>query len=307
MRDFKRKVLLDSLLFLVYDNLYSNYNVKGIFMNNLFSIGEMAKQQNISRQTLIFYDKIGLFSPAYVDPENGYRYYSASQLDSLDTICIMKKIGFSLEEIRAYMKSYSMDQSIVTLRNQLTVLDGQIAQLQMIRSRVEHRCQALEQVLSIRDEAEQVTVEPATKQWIFLQEVEKPYTLEKISLATKQCFVRAFQEQLPVYFQSGAVIPFERIQNGKYVEASHVFLPIEQTSKIPEIRELPEGSVVCTYHKGDYGSVGRSYERILEYCQKNHLEIVSDSYEFAINDYLSTDNENEYITKIQFYVKNKNF
>ena len=48
---------------------------------NLFSIGELSKQQNISRQTLIFYDRIGLFSPAWVDPENGYRYYSASQLD----------------------------------------------------------------------------------------------------------------------------------------------------------------------------------------------------------------------------------
>ena len=70
---------------------------------NLFSIGELSKQQNISRQTLIFYDRIGLFSPAWVDPENGYRYYSASQLDYLDTICIMKKIGFSLDEIREHM------------------------------------------------------------------------------------------------------------------------------------------------------------------------------------------------------------
>lgn len=30
-------------------------------MKNLFSIGEISKLQNISRQTLIFYDKIGLF------------------------------------------------------------------------------------------------------------------------------------------------------------------------------------------------------------------------------------------------------
>ena len=36
-------------------------------MKNLFSIGELSKLQNISRQTLIFYDKIGLFRPAYTD------------------------------------------------------------------------------------------------------------------------------------------------------------------------------------------------------------------------------------------------
>ena len=42
-------------------------------MKNLFSIGEVSKYQNISKQTLIYYDKIGLFCPAWVDPDNGYR------------------------------------------------------------------------------------------------------------------------------------------------------------------------------------------------------------------------------------------
>ena len=36
-------------------------------MKGYFTIGEIAKQQNISRQTLIFYDKIGLFHPSYID------------------------------------------------------------------------------------------------------------------------------------------------------------------------------------------------------------------------------------------------
>lgn len=62
-------------------------------MENLFSIGELSRYQNISKQTLIFYDKTGVFHPAYVDPSNGYRYYSASQLDELDTILILKKAG----------------------------------------------------------------------------------------------------------------------------------------------------------------------------------------------------------------------
>ena len=111
-------------------------------MNDLFTIGEISKHQNISRQTLIFYDKIGLFRPAYVDPENGYRYYSAAQLDYLDTICIMKKFGFSLDEIKAHMKSYTLDTSLIALRKQLTIIDRQIKDLQLIKSRVAHRCTA---------------------------------------------------------------------------------------------------------------------------------------------------------------------
>ncbi len=272
-------------------------------MKNLFSIGELSKQQNISRQTLIFYDKIGLFTPAYVDPSNGYRYYTSNQLDYLDTICIMKKIGFSLEEIKSHMKSYTIDNSIVALRNQLDVINRQIEELQTTKSRVEHRCRELEHIVSIKDDIERVTVEKAPHRYILLEKVSPPYSLGDVSLATKKCFVRSFGEKLPVYFQSGAIIPYEKIQSKKYTEASFAFVPIEKTENIPGIRELPAKKCVCAYHVGDYASTGTSYERILEYCRKNGIKIISDSYEFAVNDYLSTGNENEYVTKIMLYIE----
>lgn len=275
-------------------------------MKNLFSIGELSKQQNISRQTLIFYDKIGLFCPAYVDPENGYRYYSSNQLDYLDTICIMKKIGFSLDEIKTHMKSYTIEHSIVALRKQLTAIDRQIMELQMIKSRVEHRCLQLEHSVSIRDSSDAVSLENVEKQYILLQEVSAPHTLEMVSIATKECFVRSFKEQLPIFFQSGAIVPYDHIQQGRYTEASFVFLPIEKTNAVDGVMELPAGQCVFTYHTGDYLSIGKSYKRILSYCKNNHLHIISDSYEFAINDYLSTGDESEYITKILFYIEPKN-
>ncbi len=151
-------------------------------MKDLFSIGELSKHQNISRQTLIFYDKIGLFHPAYVDPENGYRYYSSKQLDDLDTICIMKKIGFSLDEIKAHMKSYTLDTSVAALRKQLTIIERRLQELQLIKSRVEHRCLQLEQSASV---CSSVSVENVSPQYILLQEVSAPYTLEMVSMATK--------------------------------------------------------------------------------------------------------------------------
>lgn len=271
-------------------------------MKNLFSIGEISKRQNISRQTLIFYDKIGLFCPAYTDPDNGYRYYSANQLDYLDTICIMKKIGFSLEEIKAHMKSYTIDNSIVALRKQLTAIEQQIEELQMIKSRVEHRCSQLEHAVSIRENSDTVTIETVKNQYILVHKVNAPYSLEQVSIATKECFVRSFKEQLSIFFQSGAIVPYDRIKQGKYTEAAFVFLPIEKMSNVDEIMELPAGQCVCTYHTGDYLSIGSSYERLLDYCKENELHILSDAYEFAINDYLSTGDENEYITKIMLYI-----
>lgn len=274
-------------------------------MKNLFTIGELSKLQNISRQTLIFYDKIGLFCPAYTNPDNGYRYYNANQLDSLDTICIMKKIGFSLEEIKVHMNSYTIDHSIVALRKQLVAIERQIAELQLIKSRVEHRCAHLEHAISIREKSDFVTIEKVGKRYLLVQKVNSPNSLEQVSIATKECFVRSFKEQLPIFFQSGAIVPYENIRQQRYTEASFAFLPIEKTENIDGILELPEGTCVCTYHTGDYESIGSSYRRLLSYCEENDLHIISDSYEFAINDYLSTGDENEYITQIIFYISEK--
>ena len=272
-------------------------------MKNLFSIGELSKLQNISRQTLIFYDKIGLFCPAYVDPENGYRYYSFGQLDYLDTICIMKKIGFSLDEIKTHMRSYTIDHSIAALRKQLSTINRKLEELQMIKSRVEHRCLQLEHSVSVRDSGTIVSLEEIERQYILLQKVLSPYTLEMVSIATKECFVRSFKDHLPIFFQSGVIVPYENILQGRYTEASFAFLPIEEPGCADGIMELPAGRCVTAYHTGDYPSIGKTYEKTLAYCRDNHLSIISDSYEFAINDYLSSGDENEFITKIIFYVR----
>lgn len=272
-------------------------------MKSFFSIGELSCYQNISRQTLIFYDKIGLFSPARVDPDNGYRYYSSAQLDTLDTILLLKKIGFSLKEIRSFMKDYTTDRSIAALGRQLQVLAERIEELKMIQNRVEHRCTQLEQSVAIRERGAEVAVEPIPRQFLLLQKVEPPHTLEEVSLATKLCFARAFREQLPIFFQSGAIVPLKNIIGGRCTAASHAFLPIEKKCPGQEILELAPGKGVCAYHIGDYLSIGQAYERILAYCDREGLQIISDSYEFAVNDYLSTGLEDEYITKIIFYVQ----
>lgn len=271
-------------------------------MKNFFSIGELARQQGISRQTLLFYDRIGLFRPAYTDPANGYRYYSIKQLDELDTICIMKRIGLSLGEIGAYLKSYTLDESLLALRRQQAAIERQISELQLVKSRVEQRCAQLEHAAAIRARSDRVTVETLAAQHLLVQAVSAPYSLDQVSIATKECFVRSFREGLPIFYQSGAIVPRERILAGHYTEAAYAFVPIERTEHTAGVITLPAGRCVCTYHRGDYRSIGSSYERLLRHCAAHGLRICSDSYEFAINDYLSTGDESEYLTKLVFYL-----
>lgn len=118
----------------------------------------------------------------------------------------------------------------MALRKQLAVVTRQIEELQMIKSRIRHRCAQMEYSVAVKDKGEEVTVERVERQFILLEEVRPPHTLEDVSLATKQCFVRAFREHLPIYFQSGAIVPYERIVQGAYTQAEYAFLPIGKSA-----------------------------------------------------------------------------
>lgn len=270
---------------------------------DFFSIGELSKYQNISKQTLIYYDRINLFKPAYTNPDNGYRYYSAAQIDYLDTILIMKKIGFSLDEIRNHMKDSNIDSSLILLRKQLSVIDSRIKELELIKSRLLHRCAQMENAKMHSAVQNPIRIEDMESKYILFHRVSPPFTLKEISIATKKCFSQAFQMKIPIFFQSGVTVPLKNIINGSYTAASTAFLITEAYSGAENIRKLSAGRCVSIYHFGDYESIGRSYLKIMDYCQRNNLEIISDSYEFCINDYITSSDENEYITKIMFYIK----
>ena len=219
-------------------------------MENYFSIGEVSRYQNISKQTLIFYDKIGLFRPAYVDPDNGYRYYSASQIDQLDTILIMKRIGFSLKEIREHMQHYNIDSSLAAFRRQVASIDRQIEELRLIRSRVLHRCAQMEASKAYCRADNPVLVEEVGARHILCRDVPPPYTLKEISIATKQCFADSFQEKLPIFFQSGVIVPLAHILAGRYTEATVAFLSIEETDRAPMMAALKKAAGFVRHELG---------------------------------------------------------
>lgn len=270
-------------------------------MKNMFSAGELARLQNISKQTLLFYDKKGLFKPAYTDPENGYRYYSADQIDYLDTILIMKKLGFSLNEIKEHMKSYTTEDSLRFMKSQLKVIQNEITELRLVESRLKHRCLQVEDAM--KNHSENPVVSKVKEISVLYYDVEEPFDMKEISVATKKCYARAMKDNLPVYYQCGVSVPLEKIRKGDFMSASTAFVTIEDSDLKENIKKLPAGLTVSSYHYGNYYNIESTYHRILSYCRENNLEIISDSYEFCINDYITSKYEDEFITKVMFYIE----
>lgn len=68
--------------------------------NGRLLIGELADFFDVSRKTIRLYEKKGIIKPVEVDAANGYRYYSAEQVQQLNAVLELKAMGFSLDEIK---------------------------------------------------------------------------------------------------------------------------------------------------------------------------------------------------------------
>ena len=65
---------------------------------NGISIKQAAQWSGVTVRTLHYYDQIGLLKPQVVG-ENGYRYYSQENLQTLQQILFFRELQFPLKEI----------------------------------------------------------------------------------------------------------------------------------------------------------------------------------------------------------------
>lgn len=72
---------------------------KGYAMEDGFTIGILIKELGINKETIRYYEKIGLLSPSKRG-KNGYRLYSKDDINNLWFIRIAKEFGFTLGEIK---------------------------------------------------------------------------------------------------------------------------------------------------------------------------------------------------------------
>ena len=66
---------------------------------SLMGIGEFARLCRLSPKALRLYDELGLLLPARVDPDSGYRWYAAGQLDNARLVASLRQIGVPLAQI----------------------------------------------------------------------------------------------------------------------------------------------------------------------------------------------------------------
>ena len=81
------KVILDSYVKSYYILYLASQERMYIHM---FKIGDFSKLTNLSVRTLHHYESLGVLLPHHIDPENSYRYYSATQLERVNQIKMLQ-------------------------------------------------------------------------------------------------------------------------------------------------------------------------------------------------------------------------
>ena len=96
-----------------------------------YYVKEIADYYGISAQTVRLYDKKGLL-PSDKNELNGYRIYTREDIVTMDYICRLKKMHFSLEDIRKIMNEEPLEEAERMFVKQEAKLAVEVEELQRL-------------------------------------------------------------------------------------------------------------------------------------------------------------------------------
>ena len=97
----------------------------------MYTIGEICKRFNLSRSTILYYDKLGLLK-ATKRQANNYRVYNEEQVTRLENILIYRNFGVSLKDIGKILDPSNSEVSTILL-NRLSEIQSEIEVLKKQR------------------------------------------------------------------------------------------------------------------------------------------------------------------------------
>lgn len=269
-------------------------------MNVTFTVGEFAKINNLNKQTLIYYDNIGLFKPGIVDNNNGYRYYTPDQLEILDNILILREIGVSIKEIKRFLQNRDIKKTIHLLQEQYEKLETQSKSINTFMKKLDNKISTLQMLEGITSD---VTFVQMPEKYLAIKEVSKPNTLLETDIAMKDLFKEIDEKNIFYTYQMGVIISQDALTQKRYTSSKYVFLPLSKKEHKITTHKREKGLYAVIYHQGTYEDIGNSYEKLLNTISEYGFTALSDSYEYCISDSLTSPNNHEYITKILIRVK----
>lgn len=266
--------------------------------NTLFTIGQFAALHEINKKTLMWYDEIGLLKPACIK-ENGYRYYSYQQSTVLETILMLRELNVSLDEIKHFMKSRTIDTFDTLLQEKIAELNQTISHLKSIQKILVNQQQDMDMLRSL-DLAEISLIEKQSRYLVAVNTTDNlPFEqeIERVISETKKYQLRRLHDA-----SYGSMLPVENLYQEKFSEYAALYIEMPFPVSQKGLHLQPAGTYLQAFHKGSWDKLPDRYKEILAFANQQGLSLYGYAYEMGINE-IVIDNIDDYITKIEIPVK----
>lgn len=225
-------------------------------MKEYLSIGELADIFDMDVQLLRHYDAKGLLVPQLRNADNNRRFYHFDQVYPLATIRYLRRLGYSLAQIKSFLESNSLQDNLQTLSQQAEQLRRQCDELNATIKIIRQKICFIEQEQTERQ-----------KRDLYIRSFPRRAYLhigEEINLFTHELFY--FYPTVGFYSGDrkwfGAYLYAEQPEGTDHLED----LLAGQT-----ISYIPAGEYLCGYHYGPYLTIQNSIDRLLAESRRRGL------------------------------------
>ncbi len=111
-------------------------------------IGELAKRTGVSKDTIRFYEKMGLLEEYKQRGENNYRDYDEEAVSRLLFIKQGKTLGLTLKEIKTAIEQWDIlsdEEKVLTLNAKIREIEEKIARFQEYKYYLSAKLERLKQ------------------------------------------------------------------------------------------------------------------------------------------------------------------
>ena len=268
-----------------------------------FTTGEFARIFGIKKQTLFHYDHCGIFKPDIIN-ENGYRYYSFTQLETFAVILMLRELDVHIDEIKNHMDHRSPESLITLLESKCTQIDEKIDYLNWARNCIENKIKITRE--GINAPIGEVIFTNDYDEYLVTTDYKGADDEKAVTEAVGDHFAFCQRMGLKSSYPIGAVIPRSSItETGyKYAQFYTAVRPEELTAAGYAGAVLDQGgNFLAIYDNHGYANIHANCLKLMEYAEAHNLTLGDRFYEDVILDDLSTEGYYNYLVKLSIKVK----
>jgi len=273
----------------------------------MLSIGEFSNICKVSTKTLRYYAEIGLILPDEINPENGYRYYSVEQLETMLFINRLKSYNFSLEEIKTILESEELldEKLYLALTKKKKEIEKQVQEFKKTLDQLNNDISNLKQGKSIMSYLESIDVQLVEVPKMYLLSIRKMVHEYEFAEEYGNCFSKLFKkiQDDKLTILAPPMVLFHSAEFSSFGLDTEFAITVKEY--VTGTRDFYPGLCLKTVLYGSYSDLSSAYTKQREWAEKEGYESNNALYEVYVTDPSQVSKESELITEIYYPVKKK--